>query len=106
RSNAGEHERCWVPSDVWFLTAGADVQDDRVYLSVWGWSHLKTRYLIDWRQLFRKEGDEGDVIPSDIAQLDEFLRRTYPVIGENGNPRGFQRLPILLLGIDTGRRHL
>jgi phage terminase large subunit GpA-like protein len=104
RKNAGEHERGWVPSDVWFLTAGADVQDDRVYLSVWGWGHMKTRYLIDWRILYQREGDDGDVIASDLRQLDAFMTKRYPVIGEHGNPRGLDRLMIWLLGIDSGWR--
>jgi phage terminase large subunit GpA-like protein len=102
--NSGQHLRGSVPHDTWFLTAGVDVQEDRVYLGVWGWSHMKTRYLIDWRILFRKPGDEGDVIASDLKQLDAVLDRKYPVLGDSGNPRGFSALPILLMNTDSGHR--
>jgi len=45
--NAGEHLRGEVPEWVWFLTAGLDVQRDRLYYVVRGWGDQMTSCLID-----------------------------------------------------------
>lgn len=103
KRNAGSYERGTVPQDVWFLTSASDVQEDMVYFSVWGWGHLKRRYLIDWRVFYPVDGDDGDVVGSDIVQIDPFLERTYPIVGGE-NPRGLTKLRILMHGIDSGHR--
>ncbi|MDB4906374.1 MAG: phage terminase GpA family protein [Gemmatimonadetes bacterium] len=45
-----------VPMDVGLLTAGVDVQGDRVELFVWGWGADERSWVIAWEQI---EGDPG-----------------------------------------------
>lgn len=41
-----------VPEQVNVLTIGADVQDDRIEYSVWGWSEAEESYLIDHKAIY------------------------------------------------------
>lgn len=78
------------PEGVLFLTAGADVQRDRIELDVWGWGRGLRSWLIDHIVL------EGDVTqPAVWAKLDAVLAQTWPHAG--GNRIGLDRL-----AIDTG----
>ncbi|MGE0715638.1 MAG: phage terminase large subunit family protein [Alphaproteobacteria bacterium] len=40
-----------VPSGVLFLTAGVDVQADRIEVSIWGWGRAKESWLVEHRVL-------------------------------------------------------
>ncbi|HMV67574.1 MAG TPA: phage terminase large subunit family protein [Myxococcota bacterium] len=60
---AGAHRLRDVPAPVAILTAGVDVQDNRVEVSVWGWGPGEECALVDHQ-----------VIPGDPAQDDLWLR--------------------------------
>ncbi|MFW6085223.1 MAG: phage terminase large subunit family protein, partial [Gemmatimonadota bacterium] len=78
------------PEGVEFLTAGADVQDDRIEVSVWGWAPNKESWWVDHRIV------AGD--PSQRETWDdvtEILHASWPT--ESGGA-----LPIARFGIDTG----
>lgn len=61
-----------VPQDVCFLTAGADVQKDRLELTVWGWGYGAQRWYIDHIVL------EGDPVKAEVWKaLDAELFKNY-----------------------------
>lgn len=94
-----------VPAEAWFLTAGVDVQERELFCVVRGWGDQQSSWLIEWYVVERKDGDEADVIKSDLAQLDKLvLDAWFPVMGRN--PRGRERLQVALLGIDANYRSL
>jgi phage terminase large subunit GpA-like protein len=62
-----------VPYGVLFLTAGVDVQRDRVEVSVWGWGRDRRRWLVDHQVL---EGDVNSDTP--WAALTALVARTWP----------------------------
>ncbi|MFO8014361.1 MAG: terminase gpA endonuclease subunit [Phycisphaerae bacterium] len=100
---AGVTRRGQVPVWAFFLTAGVDVQADRVYWIVRAWGDGCTSALIDWGCFHRVETEAaGTVLSSDLAQLDAVLAHRWPVVGEN--PRGLSALAACRLGIDTGYR--
>lgn len=79
-----------VPAGALFLTAGVDVQDDRLEVGVFGWGRGKQSWLIDYRVL------HGDTSQPDVwADLDEVLN------GEYRHDSG-QSLPIRVMAIDSG----
>ncbi len=79
-----------VPEDVCFLTAGVDVQRDRLELEIVGWCADKRSYSIDYRVL---EGDTaGTKVWDDLAG----------VVGERWPRRDGMEFPIRLLAVDTG----
>jgi phage terminase large subunit GpA-like protein len=85
-----QYARGTVPPGVLFLTAGVDVQKDRLVYEVVGWGEDRQSWSID-----------AGVIPGDPAKdetwnkADELLGSTYPA--EDGS-----RYPIRMLGIDSG----
>lgn len=81
-----------VPDGVLFLTAGVDVQKDRLVVEVVGWGRGKTSWSIDYGQL---PGDTADLERGPWAQLDELLTRTFP------HSSGAE-LPIRMLAVDSG----
>lgn len=84
-----DYPRGTCPEGVEFLTVGADVQQNRVEVYLWGWGRQKERWLID-----------HIVVPGHISrpdtreQLTDLLHRTFP--GEG------QELPVARFAIDTG----
>ena len=79
-----------VPDDVCFLTAGVDVQRDRLELEIVGWCADKRSYSIDYRVL---EGDTaGTKVWDDLAG----------VVGERWSRRDGMELPIRMMAVDTG----
>lgn len=75
---------------VLFLTAGADVQRDRIEIDVWGWGRDMRSWLVDHIVL------EGDVTQPEVwAKLDLVLAQTWP--HASGQRMGLDRL-----AIDTG----
>lgn len=109
---AWTNERGIVPPECWFLTAGCDVQADRVYYTVRGWAPQRTSWLVDWGEFMRTEvahsgGDDEDIglqYASDLIQIDNLLQRAYPIAGGDRNPLGRDALPIRLIGIDSNHR--
>lgn len=80
--------RC--PEGVVFLTAGVDVQADRIEAYVWGWGYDKESWLIDHVVI---PGDPYN--PETWPGLTELLHRSYPTAAG-------ETLPIARLAIDTG----
>ncbi len=79
-----------VPAGGMFITAGADVQKDRIEISIWAWGRDKESWLIDHRIL---EGDTGR--EAVWNKLTTFLGETW----EHEN--GFD-LPLRRLAVDSG----
>lgn len=79
-----------VPHGVAVLTAGVDVQKDRLMYEVVGWAQNKESWSIESGALW---GDTS--LESTWSQLDELLARTFP--GENGDEHR-----ISTLAVDSG----
>ncbi|MFZ5752385.1 MAG: phage terminase large subunit family protein [Pseudomonadota bacterium] len=79
-----------VPAGGLFLTAGADVQKDRIEVDVWAWGRGLESWLVDHLVL---EGGPGD--PACWQQLTDLLGRTWT--HASGQPMALARL-----AIDTG----
>jgi phage terminase large subunit GpA-like protein len=79
-----------VPNGGLFLTAGADVQKDRIEISVWAWGRGLESWLVD--HLVIEGGPEH---AGTWAQVSEFLSRTWP------HSDGV-RLGLAKLAVDTG----
>lgn len=79
-----------VPSGGLFLTAGADVQKDRVEVSVWAWGRGLTSWFVDHIVI-----DGGPEHAETWSQLSSLLDRTWP------HAHG-ARLGLAKLGIDSG----
>ncbi|TKZ20801.1 phage terminase large subunit family protein [Shimia litoralis] len=79
-----------LPDGALFLTAGADVQKDRIEVDVWAWGRGLESWLVDHIVI---EGGPGD--PACWQALTDLLSRTW----EHG--RG-GALPLMKLAIDTG----
>jgi phage terminase large subunit GpA-like protein len=79
-----------VPIGGLFLTAGADVQKDRIELSIWAWGRGLESWLIDHVVI---DGGPGDA--ATWARLAALLGETWP------HASGV-RLGLARLGIDTG----
>ncbi len=105
---AGDHPRCTVPAAAWFLTAGIDVQEDRVYGVIRGWGDGRTSWLVDWVVLNRVMGESEDdsaAIKGDLIQLQQaVLARQYPIFGADTNVRGESLMRVRLAGIDANYR--
>lgn len=99
------HTRGEVPPDAWFLTASCDVQEREVYCVVRAWGDARTSWLVDWFVFDRREGDDNELIKSDLAQLTaDVIGRQWPTVGAVANPLGRRRLGIALAGIDAKYR--
>jgi phage terminase large subunit GpA-like protein len=79
-----------VPEGGLFLTAGVDVQKDRIELEIVAWGRDRESWSIDYRVL------QGDPVKPDVwKQLDDVLAETFTHISNT-------ELAILRLAIDTG----
>lgn len=78
-----------VPDGAIVLTAGVDVQKDRLIYEVVAWAANKESWSVDAGQLF---GDTA--LASTWQQLDELLARTFPA--------GERSMPIAMLAVDSG----
>jgi phage terminase large subunit GpA-like protein len=102
---AGTHCRGTIPPGAWFVTVGADIQEDRVKWVARAWGDGKTSWLVDWGTLHKLESEPAEqTFGSDIGQLDDLLRRTWPIDEGGTNPRGKRELAVALLGLDSGYR--
>lgn len=81
---------CLCPAGVLFVTAGADVQKDRIEVQFVGWGRGKESWLIDYEVI------DGDTSKPEIwARLGQCLGRTYRhVAGVD--------LPVIRFAIDSG----
>ena len=72
------------------LTAGVDVQDDRLAVALWAWGRGEVAYAVGWAELM------GDPITEDVWRaLDELLVRRWPHAGGGA-------LSAAMAAIDTG----
>lgn len=79
-----------VPAGGLFLTAGADVQRDRIEVSVWAWGRGKESWLIDHRVLM------GDPFEAAV------WRELSAVLAETFRHECGSELPITMTAIDAG----
>ncbi len=83
-------DRGTVPKDGLYLTAGADVQKDRIEVDIWAWGRGLESWLVDHIVI---EGGPGD--PASWAQMTALVGRTFRHAG--GKYMGISKL-----AIDTG----
>jgi phage terminase large subunit GpA-like protein len=81
-----------VPMHALFLTAGVDVQKDRLVYEVVGWGRVKRSWSIDFGEI---PGDTADLTRGPWSDLDRLLARTYP------HDAGVE-MPIRFLCVDSG----
>ncbi len=81
-----------VPQGALFLTAGVDVQKDRVVYEVVGWGRGKRSWSIDYGEI---PGDTADLDKGPWGQVDELLARAFP--HESGTT-----MSIRMLAVDSG----
>lgn len=82
-----------VPEGVGVLTAGVDVQGDRLEAVVKGWGRGMESWLIHYAQVW---GDPGE--PQVWADLQELLLRPWTHVSG-------QAIPVAAIGVDTGGHH-
>jgi phage terminase large subunit GpA-like protein len=85
-----EYKRQTVPNEVIFLTAGVDVQKNRLEISVYGWGRGLESWLVDHEII-----DGGAQDPLAWAELEAIIDKGYPC--EDG-----RIMPIRRAAIDTG----
>lgn len=82
-----------VPSGGLVLTAGADVQKDRIEVSVWAWGREHESWLVEHRVI------QGDPAGSDVwAEMSDLLADEWDAVEG-------QSLRLSRLAIDTGGHH-
>ena len=80
-----------VPRGALLLTAGADVQKDRIEVEIVGWGRGKESWSVDYRVL------DGDTSRPEVwTQLNALLATEWPVAGSTAT------LPIRVLCVDAG----
>jgi len=84
------YPRDTVPNGVYFLTAGVDVQEDRIEVEVIGWGKRLESWSICHRVFPRATRKDTEV----LEELDKMLAEQWPC--EDG-----RMLPIKMLGIDS-----
>lgn len=85
-----------VPAEVGFLTAGVDVQKDRLELEIVGWCRDKRSYSIDYRVIVGDTEDEGPTGP--WAELGAML------VGEQWEHESGANVPLRYTAVDSGYR--
>lgn len=81
-----------VPAGALFLTAGVDVQKDRLVVEIVGWGRGKASWSIDYGVL---PGDTSDLQGGPWPQLDALLARAF------AHEAGVE-MPIRMLAVDSG----
>jgi len=82
-----------VPSGALFVTAGCDVQKDRLAIEIVGWGRDKRSWSVDYRQI---PGDTTDTSPAGPwARLAQILDEQFP--HANGGTMGLR-----MLAVDSG----
>lgn len=79
-----------VPEDVEFLTAGVDIQKDRIELEIVGWCRNKRSYSIDFRVLIGETSSRE--VWDDLAK----------VVGETWVTASGSGMQLRMMAIDTG----
>lgn len=86
----GGYKRGKIPNEVLFLTAGVDVQKDRIELEIVGWGKEKRSWSIDYQVLFGDTSQKGT-----FNQLDQVLSKVWEREDKS-------TLSVLRLAIDSG----
>ncbi len=92
KSKAEPYRLQEVPQRVLFLTAGVDVQEDRIEVAVVGWARKREAWLVDYQVLMGRT--DNDLVWDLLTQL---MLRSYK------HPAGLD-LEIRKLAIDSGFR--
>jgi len=99
------HRRGVVAARAFFVTVGADVQEESVYWIARAWGEGATSWLVDWGCFHKQVDSQGATRPdSHLTQLDPIIRRAWPVAGVN--PVQQTTLNTVRVGIDTGHKPL
>jgi phage terminase large subunit GpA-like protein len=96
KSRAEDYKLGTVPNAALILTAGVDVQGDRLEIVVKGWGRGEESWLIGYEQIFGDPAQEGT--GSVWERLSDLLDRAWPHAGGS-------TLRIVAAGIDTGGHH-
>ncbi len=83
-----------LPAGVFLLTAGVDVQDDRIEIQLLGWGAYDECWILEQHVI---HGDPGDMRLW-TAEVDEYLKRRFTT--EDG-----RRFFIEAAGVDSGGHH-
>lgn len=87
-----EKYKAEVPADVYALTAGVDVQEDRIEVEIVGWGTYQESWSIDYQSFV------GDVEYDDVwNRVDEYLAKTWE------HESGAKLLPVCV-AIDSGHK--
>lgn len=87
-----QYELGSVPRGGLVLTAGVDVQKDRLVVEIVAWGRGKTSWSVDYGVL---PGDTADLVGGPWSQLDELLARVFA--HDDG-----AELPIRMMAVDSG----
>jgi phage terminase large subunit GpA-like protein len=82
----------FVPTGGLFITAGVDIQADRIEVMIRAWGRNKVSWLVDYRVLSGDTSDERT-----WKQLDSLLQESW-ALTDNADIR----LPIKLMAVDSG----
>lgn len=102
RLSVPDYGRGGAPADAWFVTAGADVQEDRVYWLAAAWSPGRVCSILDWG-VWSRYLPTGEMDLDDLRQLPKLLQMSFPVEGGE-NPLGADRLMARVAGCDVNYR--
>jgi phage terminase large subunit GpA-like protein len=99
RRRAGDYPLRQVLPGMLVMTAGVDVQGDRLEVYLWAWGRGLERQLVDRAVLYGDPAMPETETGSPWAMLTEY-RRTPVLHGASGRP-----VPLLAVAIDTGGHH-
>jgi len=85
-----KYQRNMPTNDVAFITAGVDVQADRLEVEIVGWCRGKVSYSIDYRVI------DGDTSHSAV------WNKLSEIVGEQWMREDGTMLPVRLMAVDTG----
>lgn len=92
-SRCDDYSMLTVPSGALLLTAGVDVQDNRLAVVIRGWGVGEESWLINWAEI------HGDPAQNEVwAQLDDLLNMDF--IRDDGH-----KIKIRAMAIDSGGHH-
>lgn len=86
------YEMNTLPNGVCFLTAGVDIQADRIECEIVGWGRNKVSWSIDYRVF---HGDTSSINNDPWVKL-------HSCLGELWKTKSGAEMPIKLMGIDSG----
>lgn len=92
-----------VPAGGLLLTAGVDVQQDRLAVVVIAWGRGEESWLVLWAEIYGDTGyTGGGEVPEVWRQLQDVLARGYPHAGVGG--AGVTDLHVVSAAVDSGYR--